>query len=511
MLKNSEGLPLFRLIIPAHPEVNIFTYIARKTTALGPVMVATAADKVEGIRVEIIDENNCRGAERDGDGLLDHRKLQEKRPASVVGFYCGLSSTMLRVWDLAKFYNSQGVFTIAGGWHTHYLPEESLRQSIDVVVHGDGEEVIKKILSALIETDFSKDSISDIPGISLLENDRLKTNPAVRITNLNRLPYPNFGLLRNAKIKIYPVGRIRGCSKRCEFCSVKNDSPRWASAQNLFETIGYLKESRGAKQLFITDDNTGEKKDREETIKAFRKIAEEYGSSLWTIVQIGLESAKDTELLDAMKKAGVREVCIGYESPIDEELKAMRKGYSSSDMLEWTRIFHRFGFLIHGMFIFAYPADLGVHIPLKERIGRYKKFIASADLDTIQVLIATPLAGTALRERLEKEDRLLSLDVVPWSYYDGNHVCYVPSDMTMEELQQSVMKIMKHFYHARSFWRIGVRTILMPLDFMVRGWHAWYRGWRNDIKKFGGYILISQWFKNHEQKESCFEVFSRIF
>ena len=35
--------PLFRLIIPTFPEVNIFSRVAEKTTALGPIMVATAA------------------------------------------------------------------------------------------------------------------------------------------------------------------------------------------------------------------------------------------------------------------------------------------------------------------------------------------------------------------------------------------------------------------------------------------------------------------------------------
>ena len=140
---------LFRVIIPAFSEINIFTRIARKTTALGPIMVATVADKILGWRVEVIDENNYRKGPRDKNGLPDHRTLQEENPAAVVGLFCGLSSTMERAWQIAEFYRQQGIVTIVGGWHTHYMPVESLKKSIDIVVHGDGEIVIRRILKAI--------------------------------------------------------------------------------------------------------------------------------------------------------------------------------------------------------------------------------------------------------------------------------------------------------------------------------------------------------------------------
>ncbi len=38
-----------RIIIPAYPAFNIYSRIARKTTALGPVTVATAAREVFGM------------------------------------------------------------------------------------------------------------------------------------------------------------------------------------------------------------------------------------------------------------------------------------------------------------------------------------------------------------------------------------------------------------------------------------------------------------------------------
>ena len=84
-----------RVIIPAYPAFNVYSRIARTTTALGPVSVATSVHEMEGWDVEVIDENNYqRFAPRNESGLPDHETLQKLRPADVVGFYGGLSSTI---------------------------------------------------------------------------------------------------------------------------------------------------------------------------------------------------------------------------------------------------------------------------------------------------------------------------------------------------------------------------------------------------------------------------------
>jgi radical SAM superfamily enzyme YgiQ (UPF0313 family) len=487
---------LIRFIVPAFPEVNIFTRQAKKTTALGPIAIATVANKLKGWRVEVIDENNYRGP-RNCQGLPDHLVLQEENPAQVIGFYCGLTSTMERVWELAEFYHQEKVFAIAGGWHAHYCPEETLKHNIDVVIHGDGEPVIQQILTFFGE----RKSLEDIPGISLLKNGQLKTNlPGfLEALDLNDLPYPDFGLVKYAKIKIYPIGRIRGCSMNCEFCSVKG-KPRWACAEYLFDTVTWLVETRRARQFFIVDDRLEE--DIQGTIEFFRMIAEKYGSRLYFTVQIRLEAAGNTELLEIMKKAGVRIVCIGYESPIDEDLRAMRKGYLSSEMLEWTKILRRY-FWVHGMFIVGYPSkEKKSSISAKETVKRFKKFIRKASLDTIQILLPGPIVGSDLRQRLEREGKIFPLELAPWSKYDGSYPCFRPDNMTLREFQEIPLKLMGKFYNPLSFIRILLRTIVFPIDYFIRGWKNWYRDWDRDVIKYGGYLLIQRWRK--KQKSNGF-------
>ncbi|PIR72672.1 MAG: hypothetical protein COU42_00375 [Candidatus Nealsonbacteria bacterium CG10_big_fil_rev_8_21_14_0_10_36_24] len=493
---NKKDWPLFRMIIPAFPEVNIFTGQAKKTTALGPIMVATIANKLWGWRVEVIDENNYKGP-RNSQGLPDHLTLQKENPATVVGFYCGLTSTIERVWDLAEFYHQEKVTTVAGGWHARYCPEETLKHDIDIVVHGDGEPVIQQILNVL-----QKDgSLEDIPGISFMKNGQMVSNlpEALETSDLNNLPYPDFGLLKYAKINIYPIGRIRGCGMNCEFCSVKG-KPRWASANHLFNTVKWLVETRKARHFFIVDDRSEE--DLDGTVEFFRLISEKYGNRLHFTVQTRLEIARNTELLEIMKKAGVRVACIGYESPIDEDLRGMHKGYSYSQMLEWTKILRRY-FWIHAMFIVGYPLKRMPNlIGAEEIVRRFKGFIRKASPDTIQISLPVPFVGTALRQRLEKEGKISPLELVPWSRYDGSHPCFKPDNMSVRELQEVALKLMSRFYNPWSFIRIPLKTIVFPIDYFIRGWKYWYRGWYRDVIKYGGHRLLQQWRK--KQKDSKF-------
>jgi len=97
MLDLSKKRYRLRIVIPAYPAFNIYSRIARKTTALGPVCVASVVNKMERWDVEVIDENNLRRyGPVSNSGGADHEFLQRQRPADAVGFYGGLTSTIPR-------------------------------------------------------------------------------------------------------------------------------------------------------------------------------------------------------------------------------------------------------------------------------------------------------------------------------------------------------------------------------------------------------------------------------
>jgi len=500
MIDTSRKRRRLRIVVPAYPAFNIYSRIAKRTTALGPVCVATAAREMDAWDVEVVDENNLgRFGPRSPAGGADHEAIQKSRPADIVGFYGGLTSTIPRLYTVAQFYKSQGIPTIAGG--QHFVEEnvaEALHSGIDYVVRGEAEETIRELVQAIE----GGRPLEEIRGIAYRRDEQIVSTPDREpMAEFDKLPLPDFSLVRYARIKIYPVERIRGCGMNCEFCTVKG-RPRCAAPERLLEQIGRLVETRNARQFFIVDDLFGQQ--REETLRFCRMLhdyQEAIGRRLRITVQIRLDKAKDAELLQAMRQAGVATVAIGFESPVEEELAAMNKHIRAEEMLTNVKLFRKAGFLIHGMFIFGYPlaGDAGVTISASERVKQFRTFIRKARIDTVQVLLPVPLPGTQLRRRLERAGRVYPIELLGWEYYDGGFPLFEPdAPLTSEEMHHAAKQVMGHFYRFRYMFFIAWNILSFPslvffLHDIRRGWWRWHRSWRNYLMRFGGWLTIRKW------------------
>jgi radical SAM superfamily enzyme YgiQ (UPF0313 family) len=488
------------MISPGFPAFNVYSRLARETTALGPLSVATIVSKMHNWDVEVIDENNYRRpGPRDAQGLPDHTLLQTMRPVDTVGLYGGLSSTIPRLFEISEFYKSVQCTVIAGG--QHFVGENvatAFEHGIDYVVVGEGEETIRELLTALEENR----SVDEVRGIAYLKDGQVvTTQPRPPIVNFDTLPLPDYDLINYARITYYPVNWVRGCGMNCEFCTVKG-RPRSASVEQVFRQISSLVETRRAREFFVVDDLFGYK--RSETLR-FCHLMAKYQSATRTrlhlTVQIRLDRANDTKLLKAMRAAGIDIVCVGFESPIAEELEAMNKKVRPAEMIHKALEFHKAEFLVHGMFIFGYPlvTESVFELSTKERIRRFRQFIRKAKLDTIQVLLPVPLPGTELTARLESQGRVFPRDLIGWEYYDGNFPLIEPDPpLTPEDMLVALHKVMGGFYQFQYLFAIGgnilsfTRMIFFLFNLRL-GWRLWYRSWRNDLKRFGGWLIIQHW------------------
>jgi radical SAM superfamily enzyme YgiQ (UPF0313 family) len=374
-----------------------------------------------------------------------------------------------------------------------------------VVVHGEAEETIAGLLGAW-ETGAP---LQDVAGLSFLQQSTLhRTAERPPLEQFESLPIPDFGLLRYARIKIYPVNRIRGCAMRCEFCTVKGRA-RCASPERLVEQFSRLAETYGARRFFIVDDQFAQ--DREETLR-FCRLLSDYQRRLQLrfdiFAQIRLSHARDQELLDAMRACGIRILAIGYESVVDDELRAMGKGQRTAEMLELTRRYQRNGFIIHGMFIFGYPLDSPAQAALpsvNERVKQTRRFLRKARLDTVQVLHAVPLPGTRFRERLQRQGRIFPLQDVGWEYYDGNFQLIEPDPpATALELQDATLRIMRGEYRFTALFSIAWRILtfpfaMLPLWSLRSRWSRWSRSWRRTLLEFAGWSLMRRWKKRFRE------------
>jgi radical SAM superfamily enzyme YgiQ (UPF0313 family) len=443
---------------PKHSQQNIYARI--KMPPVGLLSVMSQINHNPRLKeIYAIDENNYNGPQ-DAAGQPDHSFLQARQPAQLALFYGGMSNSIPRLYTVAGQYRSFGAVTIAGGSHVDALPLEALQSGIDIVVHGEGEETIAELLEVLISDSgvlLNRAGLAQIKGISFLDETGAYVFTGGRrpIDDLNELVDPDLTLIRFLKKRwsYVPINRGRGCNWNCEFCIVNKRYGKYKFASvdiALRQLIKYA--DLGYKEFFFTDDNFAQNPD--DAIALCRKIGDykrKFLKKTDIVVQVRSEVAENDELIEAMRFAGVSMLAIGYESPINEELRAMRKGVTAEMLIARSKKLSNY-FYLHGMFIFGYPvgknAPQDSFITIKQRAEYYKKFFKRSGIDTIQVLNAVPLPGSELRARLEGEGRLLPLAMVGWDKYDGLFLCYDPRPDGLDafDLQNMPNLLMKKKY-----------------------------------------------------------------
>jgi hypothetical protein len=115
------------------------------------------------------------------------------------------------------------------------------------------------------------------------------------------------------------------------------------------------------------------------------------------------------------------------------------------------------------------------------------------------VLLPVPIPGTELTDRLAAQNRIFPIDDIGWEYYDGNFPLFRPDEpLTPKDMQSAIRKIMGRFYRFRSMFAIGLNVMIFPsivfslFDIKV-GWRKWYRPWRTNLLRFGGWIIVKRW------------------
>jgi len=112
-------------------------------------------------------------------------------------------------------------------------------------------------------------------------------------------------------------------------------------------------------------------------------ITKEISKKIDLVVQVRSEVAENDDLIEAMRFAGVSMLAIGYESPINEELRAMRKGVTAEKLITRSQKLSNY-FYLHGMFIFGYPANKitreSASFTIRERAECFKKFFKKSGI-----------------------------------------------------------------------------------------------------------------------------------
>jgi anaerobic magnesium-protoporphyrin IX monomethyl ester cyclase len=384
----------------------------------------------EGIEVRIL------------DFLVTHyhpkklrRELEEYRP-QLVGATCVTLNYPIarRMLKVCKAFDPH-IFTVIGGPHVTFAPEETLLRSpwIDAIVVGEGEKTLFELVKTLEE---DKD-IHYVSGIAFANGGMVvKTPTQVRIENLDRLPLPARELLPMARYRALgtpcTVITSRGCPFSCIFCSGRRmfgPKVRFRSPGLVVDEIEKLQRDFGFVKINIVDDTFTLNHNHTQAVceEMLRRNLKIKWSAFARVDRI------NEDLSQLMNRAGCEWVLFGVESGDEGILKTIKKGFTSEDVRRGVKIAAEAGISVFNSFILGLPGESRDTALKSLAFGDelYHKYGAKYGFH-----ILSPLPGTELYERAKDYGiRILSRN---WARYNANEPITETATMSREMIKETM-------------------------------------------------------------------------
>ncbi len=384
-------------------------------------LVVIAAVTPQNWNVEVIDEN------------IEEFKMKD---ADVVGI-TALTSQVSRAYEISEMYRREGITTVIGGIHASMMPQEA-SQYFDIVVTGEAEKIWPRVIYDIDQTDYNQIYHG---GISSLKD----------------LPIPRRDLL-HTDYDFAVVQTTRGCPIQCEFCSVHTFNGTKYRVRPVKDVLDEI-ESIPQKKLQNTYDNLigYSKRSKQRAIELFKGMIDRGIEKDWGC-QVSINFAEDDEVLKYASEAGCRLVLIGIESEVTEELQEIKKDVNlklgvKNYKTSFEKI-HDYGIGITGTFMYGFDEDT------PEAMEKRTDFIINSSLDSYQATIYTPLPGTALFDRIEKDNRLLFTNYPEdWKRYNCLETVIKPNKMGADELTERMLSNWGQMYNKKVLYRKLLKSI----------------------------------------------------
>jgi len=374
--------------------------------------------------------------------------------ADLVGI-TAFTASANRAYEIASLYRQQGVPVIMGGIHASMCPDEALR-FVNAVVIGEAEAVWSKVLADM-------------------EAGRLQQRYHGEWSDLSGMPYPRRDLF-HPDYRFASVQTSRGCPMDCEFCSVTVFNGRRYRRRPVEEILSEL-ETIPQKMIFFVDDNIigyGQSS-RDQVLALFKGMAERKLDKRW-FCQASLNFGDDEEVLSWASRAGCKMVFLGLEAEELDALKEIHKQLNAQRGINayaqaFQRI-HQAGIAVLGAFIFGMDGDTPDKL---QRRADYMTY--NCGIDVMQTTFLTPLPGTRLFDRYQREERLLYKNFPQdWEHYDMTEVIHRPGCMEPHQLVQTMEKLNSQMYA----WPVLLRKALLTL-WQTRNLTATMFAWNSNI------------------------------
>jgi radical SAM superfamily enzyme YgiQ (UPF0313 family) len=351
------------------------------------------------------------------------------------------------------------------GPHVSAVPEESLLQAagaVDVVCVGEYDYTVRDAIRGY-------DHLENVAGIAYVKDGKpRRTFVRPLIDDLDELPFPAWHQLDLMKYfdggKLYPYIDVisgRGCPNRCIFCLwpqvMHGTRYRFRSPKNVVDEmerdIELCPSVRKGGEFFFEDDTFTVGKER--ALSLCEEIRRRIPGITFS-VNARVDTA-DSVLFAAMKKAGCRELLVGFESGNQEILEKAHKRITLEQSREFMRRAREAGLQVHGCFVIGLPGE--TEKTAEETI----RFALGLDLDTAQFSGAVPFPGTELFTLCEKNGWLRTKDWSRWLDNGEQQGVVEYPTISYERITYFVDKGLKRFYFRISYMlRFLLNTASLP-------------------------------------------------
>jgi len=273
------------------------------------------------------------------------------------------------------------ITTVVGGYkatqEVEYLFERC--PNIDMIVRGEGEEIIKEIVAGI--------PWKDIRGLSYRDNGNIIHNENQQLPDLANIAFPDRSLRTHdyywsehgARLSTHTFDTVlttRGCPFKCKFCTFSLNplgQKRNYTERPLESVIEELK-TITADIVMFSDDNIFTNIKRSEQLC---DLIIENNIKKTFAVQARVDIARYPHILAKAEKAGFRVFLFGIESPHDWILEQLQKGITQQQIRDAFAVLTQYNFYLHGFFIYGNIGET------EEEMLYIPKFAKEIKLDSI--------------------------------------------------------------------------------------------------------------------------------
>lgn len=278
------------------------------------------------------------------------------------------------------------VVVIGGPWAFH-ASAEAIAAGADLVVVGEAEGAMERLLECLDNEDF---------GHVLSSPSRVQ---------MERSPQPRWDLLDMQSYMALPIQFIRGCPFHCEFCdatALMGKEARGKTIQQVIDELQRLYDLGWRGEVSFVDDNIiGNIKRVKELCRELIPWMRERGYPFEFQTQTSLNLAQKKDLLELMVAAGFTKTCVGIESLEQESLEETKKYQNMRvDQEAALKTIGRAGIRVKCTLIIGFDSE---QPQVDERLIAFTERTRITDV-LLNPLVAYP--GTDLWKRLQREGRL---------------------------------------------------------------------------------------------------------